>query len=204
MRGDLLKRLCDLLICGDLWLWKPWNKCLHGIPPNPVKVLVFIFPKPGVASFSILSIYLCPLPCTILDSERFCCIFSRLQSPTWLFVQGSVWCILHIALLWSFPVVFISYWDGESKKTHSSQSVSKSEVHAVNNNLPLFLQFTAMSVSLVALGIFLTASECEADVFLKLFTITPTSGSWLLADSEEPVVFHMKSVCFSEAQSFIW
>lgn len=61
-----------------------------------------------------------------------------------------------------------------------------------------------MSVSLVALGIFLTASECEADVFLELFTVTPTSSSWLLADSEEPIVFYMKSAYFSEVQSFIW
>lgn len=53
-------RDCDLFIYGDLWLWKPWNKCLCGIPCNPLKLLLFIFQKLGVTSFCILSIYLCP------------------------------------------------------------------------------------------------------------------------------------------------
>jgi len=111
LRLDLLKRLCYLFI-GDLW-----NKCLHGIPCNPLKLLLFIFQKLDVTSFSILCIYLYSPPCTIRDSKHFWCIplgciFSRLQSPTWLFAQGSVWCILHTALpvLFSSSLIFLLRW----------------------------------------------------------------------------------------------
>lgn len=68
LRLDLLKRLCYLFI-GDLW-----NKCLHGIPCNPLKLLLFIFQKLDVTSFSILCIYLYSPPCTIRDSKHFWCI----------------------------------------------------------------------------------------------------------------------------------